>query len=127
MFKTMASVLTTKRAPQEDIEKINAFLFRKYISNDIRTILAINIFNIYNKVPIAVQYDTVQAFAGGKINYIKYPKNIKDDLANISLVQKYYNLSLERAREYMEFLKPEDFKRIEQEIQELNPKKQVKK
>lgn len=123
----MGTVTTTKRAPQEDIEKIAPFIFRRWLSNDPRTIGAINFFNVFNKVPISAQYDTIQSFVGGRINYIAFPKKLKDESAQLALVQKYYNLSPERAKEYLEFLSPEDIKVIEQELQDLNPRNQAPK
>lgn len=122
MFKIMGTVLTEKRAPEEDIQKISPYIFRRWLSNDPRTIRAVNIFNIFSKVPIEAQYDCMQQSFGGKIKYLGWPKNIKDTSAEIEMIQKFYNISQERAKEYLEFLTADDIKAIQEELEDLNPR-----
>jgi len=122
MFNIMKTALTTKRAPEEEILKIPAFIFRRWMANDPRTIGAINFFNIYDKVPVNVQYDVVQAAFGGKINYLPYPKKAKDDTIWLERVSKYYNVSLEKAKIYLDFLSEQDLINIQNELEELIPK-----
>jgi hypothetical protein len=127
MFKIMQTVLTTKRAQPEEIQKIPPFIFRRWLSNDPRTIQAINFFNTHSDVPIDVQYDAIQAFVGGRINYISFPKKIKDESLILEKIQKFYNTSKETAKLYLELLTPQDIQNIENELQELIPNAQPKK
>ena len=46
MFKIMGTVLTTKRASEEDIEKIAPYIFRRWLSNSPETIMASNFLNV---------------------------------------------------------------------------------
>lgn len=122
VFEIMQTVISTTRAPQEEIDSIPEFIFRRWLSNNQNTLQMVNFFNIH-KIPISSQYDTVQGIFGGKIKFIKYPKNLKDESNNLDLVSKYYNVSKEKAKEYLLFLSAEDLKNISEFNDSLKPRK----
>lgn len=123
MFKLMGTVLTTKRAPQEEIEKIPEFLFRRWLSNNPNTITAVNFFNVYSKVPVDVQYDVFQTAFGGKIKFIQFPKNEKLAGNQLETVSKFYNVSKEKALDMLQYLTEENIKEMQAELDSLIPKK----
>jgi hypothetical protein len=126
MFKIMQKVLTTQRVTAEELQKVSHFTFRRWISNDPRTIQAVNFFNIHSDVPLSAQFLALQAFIQGRIKYIAYPKKIKDVTPMLENIQRYYNTSIETAKSYLELLTPEELQKIEKELQdfpEIYPKK----
>lgn len=115
MFKIMGTVLTTKRASEEDIEKIAPYIFRRWLSNNPETIRASNFLNINSFLPIEIQYDFIQQSLQGRVKYINYPKQYKNNSDNIKIVSEYYNITFEKAAASLEYLTKEDiqsFKKI---------------
>ena len=115
MFKIMGTVLTTKRASEEDIEKIAPYIFRRWLSNSPETIMASNFLNVMAFLPIETQYDFIQQSLQGRVKYINYPKQYKNNSDNIKIVSEYYNITFEKAAAALEYLTKEDiqsFKKI---------------
>ena len=115
MFKIMGTVLTTKRASEEDIEKIAPYIFRRWLSNSPETIMASNFLNVMAFLPIETQYDFIQQSLQGRVKYINYPKQYKNNSDDIKIVSEYYNITFEKAAASLEYLTKEDietFKKI---------------
>lgn len=115
MFKIMGTVLTTKRASEEDIEKIAPYIFRRWLSNSPETIIASNFLNVMAFLPIETQYDFIQQSLQGRVKYINYPKQYKNNSDDIKIVSEYYNITFEKAAASLEYLTKEDiqsFKKI---------------
>ncbi len=112
MFKAMATVLTNVKATESEMKKISPFIFRKWLGNHTGTIQAANFLNIYNDIPFELQYDFIQQSIKGRISYIPYVGKKKQDNKQIEKVAIHYNISYEKAEEYLEFLTKEDIKEI---------------
>lgn len=112
--------------PQEEIEKLPPFLFRRWLGKDQRTIMTSNFFNVLSDVPIEAQYDAINAKFGGKIKYIQFPKSKKDEDIWVDRVSKHYNISKDKARMYMEYLSEDDLRSIQEELEDLLPKNNEK-
>lgn len=113
MFKTIFTTLEKNTHPkEEEINKISSFIFCKWLGNNPYTIQAANQFNFYDKIPMYNQYYAIKNIFGGKKLYIKYPKNTKDESKAYELIAKHYNVSLEKAKEYNEFLSKDDINKL---------------
>jgi DNA-binding transcriptional regulator GbsR (MarR family) len=119
MFKIMQTVLTTKGVTPEELQKVSHFTFRRWISNDPRTIQAVNFFNVHAYVPLSAQFIALQAFIQGRIKYIAYPKKIKDVTPTLENIQRYYNTSIQTAKAYLELLTTEELQKIEKELNDF--------
>jgi len=111
MFPTMWSSLDKNKTPAtEEIKKIQSFVFCKWLAGDSRTILTANTINQYSDIPIENQYYYVKHQFAGKIRNIKYIKSDKDDsnLAIISILEKHFKISTEKAKEYLTLISPEE-------------------
>jgi hypothetical protein len=101
------------KATEEEIEKIPSYIFCKWLSGNPYTIMAANVINYYNDIPIVNQYEMIRSAFCGKIKYIPYPKNeTQKELDDLSVICEYYKISLEKAKEYKEFMSNEEKKLI---------------
>lgn len=114
MFKTMTSVLDPKKNPsQEEIEKIPSYIFCRWLSGNPHTVLAANQINCYHDIPINNQYDMIKSVFAGKIKYIPYPKSVNEDTQrSVRYLAKHFNISEEKAQEYMQLISKEELKGI---------------
>lgn len=114
MFKTMTSVLNPKANPSlEEVNKIPSYIFCRWLSGNPHTITAANMINAYDKIPIENQFNMVKYAFAGKVKFIPYPKNTKEDtLKKIEYIGKHFNISLEKAKEYLEFISDEELNNI---------------
>lgn len=111
MFPTMWSSLDKNKTPsKEDLKKIQSFVYCKWLAGNHRTISTANAINQYSDIPIENQYYLVKNQFAGKIRNIKYVKSEKDDINEniISILCKHYKISLEKAKEYLNFISPEE-------------------
>ena len=125
MFKTMTSVLDVKKNPSdEEIQKIPSYIFCRWLSGNPHTLLAANQINLYDAIPIENQYKMVKNVFAGKIKFIPYPKNESaDKLKKIEFVSKHFNISLEKAQEYLDFISESELKKIIDMYTELELKR----
>lgn len=117
MFPTMWSSLDKNKTPSnEDIKKIQSFIFCKWLAGDHRTIFDANTFNLYNKIPIENQYYSIKNKYAGKIRNIKYVKSEKDDVdeKTISNLCKHYKISVEKAKDYLMFISDNELKYLKE-------------
>lgn len=114
MFKTMTGVLDVKQKPPEtEINKIPSYIFCRWLSGNPHTVLAANQINCFHNIPMKNQYDMIKSVFAGKIKYIPYPKNTKEDtLKTVEYVAKHFNISLEKANEYVDLLSKDELKSI---------------
>lgn len=113
MFPTMWSSLDKNKTPaQEDFKKIQSFMFCKWLAGDPRTISTANTINQYYDIPIENQYYIVKNQFAGKIRNIKYIKSEKDDADEntISILCKHYKISIEKAKDYLNFISSDELK-----------------
>lgn len=110
----MTSVLNPKANPSiEEINKIPSYIFCRWLSGNPHTIIAANMINAYDKIPIENQFNMVRNAFAGKVKFIPYPKNTKEDtLKKIEYIGKHFNISLEKAKEYLEFISDEELNNI---------------
>ncbi len=112
MFPTMWSVLDKNKTPSEsDINKIQSFVFCRWLTGNPKTIKDANIFNIYYDIPVFNQYMYIKNLHSGKIRNIKYIKSEKEeDNVDISIIQKHFNINFTKAKEYLNFISEEELK-----------------
>lgn len=114
MFKTMTGVLDPKTNPtDEEINKIPSYIFCRWLSGNPHTIQAANLINAYDKIPIENQYKMIKTAFSGKVKFIPYPKNTKEDtLKKVEYLSSYFKISFEKAKEYLEFISKEELDMI---------------
>jgi hypothetical protein len=114
MFKTMTGSLDPKKNPsQDEIQKIPSFIFCKWLSGNPHSIQAANAINMYDDIPIENQYYMVKNAFAGKIKYIPYPKNVSQDkLKRVQYLAKHFNISEEKAQEYLDLISNEELDEI---------------
>lgn len=112
IFETMQTTLNGKSISDEEISKIPSYIFCKWLSGNKYTILASNEINKFYNIPIECQYKMIKSAFQGKIKFIKFPKNSKDLTQDIEKISKYYNVSIEKAKMYLEFISDEELNLI---------------
>lgn len=110
MFKVFSKILQNNELNEVELAKINDFVFCRWLSGNPNTLMLANVLNQYYDIPISLKVKFIQSIIKNKIKFIKYPKSEKmsdnsDDLLNIS---KYFGVSEETAKLYLEFLSKED-------------------
>lgn len=113
-FKHIFTSLKKGPLPSDDeIEKVPAFMFARFLGGHPYTIMPANIFNMYHKqIPIINQYKMIKQIFAGKGIFPKMLKKLpKED--HLDSLCKYYKISREKAVEYRTFLSDEEFQRIE--------------
>ncbi len=113
MFPTMWSSLDKSKNPtDEDLNKIQSYIFCKWLSGDYRTIYDANIFNLYN-IPVKNQYFYIKHKHAGNIRNIKYIKSNKDDInIDVNNISNFYKVNLDKAREYLEFISQDELLKL---------------
>lgn len=128
MFKTITSALDTKKHPStEEIQKIPPFIFSRWLSGNMYTIQAANVFNLYSDIPIENQYNIIKATFGGKIKFIAYPKNVTENKQKkVQYLSEHFKISIEKAQEYLEFISEKELNEIVSTYTEYEMKKGIK-
>lgn len=114
MFKTMTGVLDTRENPtQAEIQKIPSYIFCRWLSGNPVAIHAANAINQYPGIPIEAQFQMIREAFGGKIRFIPYPKKHQEtQVQHAEYLQKYFKLSPEKAREYLELISDAELQNI---------------
>lgn len=114
MFNTIKTALDPKKTPSdEELQKISTYVFCRWLSGNPHTIKAANMFNRFENIPIENQYHVIKSAFAGKIKYIPYPKNIKEKKnPELEYLSKHFNISLEKAKEYLELISEEELNMI---------------
>lgn len=114
MFPTMWSSLDKNKTPStEDFKKLQSFMFCKWLVGDPRTLKTANEINLYYDIPMENQYYMVKNQFAGKIRNIKYIKSEKDEI-DTSILQKHYNISAEKAKDYLNFISDEEYRYLKE-------------
>jgi len=121
MFNVFKKILQNKDLTQEDLDKISPFIMCRWLQGNPGTLQIAQFFNMYPKIPLDVQVKVLQEVTKGKLKFIPYIKGSKIDSSDIELISKYFKISFEKAQMYSEFITPEDFKQIKQELKSLEP------
>lgn len=112
MFPTMWSSLDKNKTPAlVEINKIQSFIFCKWLAGNPKTIFTANEFNMYSQIPMENQYFSIKHKYAGTIRNIKYVKSEKDDIDTTSLEQ-HFKISKEKAKEYLELISAEELEYI---------------
>lgn len=108
MFNTMKKALDSpksKNPTQEEINKIQPFIFLKWLSGSPYTIQAANTLNMYYDIPIENQFNLIKTAFGGKIKYIPYPKNVKVNSDKITeYLCLHFKINPNLVPEYLELI-----------------------
>ena len=108
-FELFKTVLTGKES--ENSDKLQSFVFLRWLSGEKRVILASNMVNRYSQIPENVQYQMFRKMLHGKIKFIPYPKaNKSKPIEDLALVSKHYNVTIERAATMIELVSDEELK-----------------
>lgn len=121
MFNVFKKVLNTKAEfTDEDISKVSDFVFCRWLSGNSGTLQIAQMFNYYYDIPIELKLKVAQKIINGRLKFIPYPKSIKNDDKDIENVSKFFNVSLNKAKMYMEFISDDEMKYINTQIKAMN-------
>lgn len=122
MFTVFKKVTNPKSdINDEDVAKVSDYVFCRWLSGSPRTVQIAQMFNLYHNIPVGVKLKTAQKLIDGRIKYIPYPKSQnKDEDTNIQLMCEYFNISIAKAKMYLELISDDDLKRIKTAIDSKN-------
>ena len=113
MFPTMFSSLDKNKTPSnQEIEKIQSFIFCKWLAGSPSTIFTANDINRYFNIPMVNQYFLVKYSLAGKARNVRYVKSDKLDSADINLLSKHFRITKQKALEYLKFIKQDELNHI---------------
>jgi hypothetical protein len=113
MFQVFQNCIQGKDSSKEDIKKISTYIFCKYLASNSRTIQIANFLNVYYKLPSEVQYNFVKRTLNGRIKFIKYLNNQTEKIPkDVEYLMKYYKISSEVAKTYLDEIEPSELNRI---------------
>ena len=122
MFKILTGCLDkSKNFSEAEINSVSPYLFCRWLSGNQYTILASNELNkYYNEIPFLNQFMMIRKTFGGKIKFIPFPKTLKDEESNeIKCLEKYFKISYNKAKEYLELISEEELRRIVEMYKEI--------
>lgn len=123
IFKTITSSISGKRPSDKEISEIPSFIFCRWLAGTGVTIHAGNLINQYYNIPIEHQYGIIRSSFHNKIKFIRYPKSNKArDPDDVRYIQKFYNISVEKAIEFNEFISEDELNTVRSAIQRLEEK-----
>lgn len=111
MFPTMWSSLDkNKNASAEDLKKVSAFMFCRWLAGNPSTIKKAAEFNIYSDIPVENMYYSIKNEFAGKIRNIKWVKSEADDLDQntINILSEHFKISIEKAKEYLSIISDDE-------------------
>lgn len=105
MFNTMFSALDkNKNATSMEINKIQSFIFCKWLSGSPQSIFTANEINQFYDIPIENQYYLVKHKLAGKVRNIKYIKTDKINNPDIDILIKHFKINQTKAIEYLNII-----------------------
>ena len=122
MFKIISKCLDLKKPiSEEEINSVSPYLFCRWLSGNQFTIFASNELNkYYNEIPFLNQFMMIRKTFGGKIKFIPFPKTLKDEESNeIKCLEKYFKISYNKSKEYLELIDKEELRRIVEMYKEV--------
>ena len=109
MFNVFKKVLDTKSVfTDEDINKVSDFVFCRWLEGNYGTLQIAQMFNVYSNIPKDVKLKVAKKIINGRIKFIPYIKSEKNSEDNLSYISEYFNISLQKAKMYSEFISKED-------------------
>ena len=111
VFAALNSIIKGKQAKPAEIASLNRQVVIKYLSASKETLpiaLALDRYDLTNKA----LYYAARDMAFGKVSFIKFPKVQPEEARKLEAIAAYFNINLERAQEYLEFLSPEELQEI---------------
>ena len=112
-YKVMCSILTEYNPTIYEKLSISKFMFGRYLAGNRHSLMLSNVFNMYNNIPVELQYDISKKVFNGKIKSITYQRNpLKNNDETVKLLKEHYNLSLDKAIEYHSFMSETDKKNL---------------
>ena len=122
MFSVFKKVLNpSAEFTREDISKVNDFVFCRWLSGHSGTLQVAQAFNYYYNIPTEYKLKAAQKIINGKLRFIPYPKSKKENEdKNIENISKYFNVSYQKAKMYMEFISDEELKYIDSQVKAMN-------
>jgi len=119
MFKVFNKILkTSEPLTQEDLNKVNSWMFGKFLMSDYRTLPIASTFNLYPSLPVHSQIEAFRCFNNSRLKFIKYISASKYSDDNIKMVARYYRISYNNAQEYLEFITPKELQKITEEMKQ---------
>lgn len=112
MFNTFKKVLNNQNLEPEDISKVSDYVFCRWLTGNPGTLQIAQMFNLYANIPLDLKLKVAQKIINGRIRYIPYPKGTKNDVTDLELLSEYFNISIEKAKLYMEFISDDDLNYI---------------
>lgn len=114
-FRFVNSILETKKYVMHtdmDEKDYQPFITNRALSQHIDSIMYANEINQYSNLSNKMQYDYYfHAIRKMKRKFAKWPKKVKDD--GVDLVMEYFQISRQKAEEYMMVLSNEDLDKIQ--------------
>ena len=111
MFKVFNGCLKNIPLTAEDEKKINSYIFKRYISNNIDGLMFCSYINSYD-LSNEVLYEYFRCiFKNRKITYIPYTTSDKKS-DDIEFLKKHYNCNDRVANDYLAILSPEQIKEL---------------
>lgn len=117
IFKTITSSLKNEEPTENEINEIPSYIFCRWLSGSYYFLQLANIFNRFSSIPIVNQFYTIKNYnkytLKQKVKYIPYPKQASEkEEKDLQYISKYYKCSLERAKEYLEFISDSELNRL---------------
>lgn len=102
---------TPERLPISDY---NSFLVNRALSQHMDTVLMANEMNLYHFIPEIMKYDYLYHMVRRKKRWGKWAKPV--EIKNLDIVQKFYNVSKDKALGYLELLTVEDLEDMKKKL-----------
>lgn len=124
MFKTMTSALNPRANPSlEEINKIPSYIMCRWLSGNSVTVQAANAINLYSDIPIENQFNMIKSAFAGRVKFIPYPKNNSEqELKSVEYLSRHFNISLEKAKEYLTLIDDDELNSIIEMYEEYDLK-----
>ena len=108
-YQVMTSILSNYEPSMEEKLSLNSFFYCRYLSGNIETSQIGNIINIYHdQLPLNIQYDIGNILVNKKkIKFIQVPKKEKHDSELVDNVCRYYKISIDNAKQYINLMNEE--------------------
>ena len=117
MFPTMWSSLDkNKNASAEDLKKVSAFMFCRWLAGNPSTIRKAAEYNIYPDIPVENMYYSTKYEFAGKIRNIKWVKSETEDIDQntIDMLCAHFKISVEKAKEYLSIISTEELEYLKE-------------
>lgn len=126
MFNVFKNVMSkSHQFTEEELKKFNSFMFCRWLSGTFDTLKIAQCINLNYSIPDELQLKLAQYVLNGKKRFIPFPKALKMNEEyenNLKYISEYYNVSLDKAKMYLELMSKEEFEYIKYQI---NTKRQA--